>query len=177
MTTKTYRLSGKAMDRKWHVLDAEGVPLGRIASEAAKLLLGKHKPTYEPHLAMGDFVVVVNASKVAFTGDRQAKVYYRHTGYPGGLRERTLEDQLERDPRRVIEKAVKGMLPHNARGRELFRHLKVYRGPEHPHQAQVMAGTGARARKRGETSQAAVSAPATTAAPASEAATIEQTAE
>ena len=172
------------MDRRWHVLDAQGVPLGRIASEAAKLLLGKHKPTYEPHLAMGDFVVVVNASKVAFTGDKmQAKVYYRHTGYPGGLRERTLQEQLDRDPRRVIEKAVKGMLPHNVRGRELFRHLKVYRGPEHPHQAQVMAGTGARAKKRAEASQAeaAKAAPATaTRRPrerATETATTEQTAE
>ncbi len=168
-TTKTFRLSGNAMDRKWHVLDAQGVPLGRIASEAAKLLLGKHKPTYEPHLPMGDFVVVVNASKVAFTGDKlQSKVYYRHTGYPGGLRERTLQEQLDRDPRRVIEKAVKGMLPHNSRGRELFRHLKVYRGPEHPHQAQVMAGTGGRTRKRAEATPTPAAEPV---------ATIEQTAE
>ncbi len=149
MTTKTFRLSSHDIDRRWHVLDADGRPLGRVASDAAKLLLGKHKPTYEPHLAMGDFVVVVNASRVRLTGEKaQKKVYMRHTGYPGGLRERSFQEQIERDPRRVIEGAVKGMLPHNSRGRELFRHLKVYGGAEHPHEAQVMAGTGERARKR-----------------------------
>lgn len=137
------------MDRKWLVLDARGRPLGRVASEAARLLLGKHKPTYEPHLAMGDFVIVVNASQVAVTGQKSLqKIYYRHSGYPGGLRERTLEQQLARDPRRVVERAVRGMLPHNSRGRELFRHLKVYGGPEHPHEAQLAAGTGERARRR-----------------------------
>jgi large subunit ribosomal protein L13 len=149
MTTRTFRLSGRELDRSWHVLDAKDVPLGRLASEASKLLLGKHKPTYEPHLAMGDFVIVVNAGEVRLSGDKaQTKVYYRHTGYPGGLRERTAQEQLDRDPRRVIEMAVRGMLPHNSRGRELFRHLKVYRGPDHPHQAQLRAGTGARAKKR-----------------------------
>ena len=166
MTTKTFRLSKKRMDRSWHVRDATDVPLGRLASEAAKLLLGKHKPTYEPHLAMGDFVVIVNAAEVGVTGHKAAnKVYYRHSGYPGGLRERTLAQQMERDPRRVIESAVKGMLPHNSRGRELLRHLKVYAGPDHPHEAQVMAGTGARAKKRAAREQAvaareAVAAPA-----------------
>jgi large subunit ribosomal protein L13 len=156
MTTKTFRLSEKAMERSWHVLDAREVPLGRLASEASKLLLGKHKPTYEPHLAMGDFVVVINASAIALTGTKAAdKVYYRHTGHPGGLRERSLQEQLERDPRRVVEKAVKGMLPHNVRGRELFRHLHVYAGPEHPHEAQVRAGTGARARKRAQAAEVA----------------------
>jgi len=129
------------MDRRWHVIDATGRPLGRVASEIAQLLLGKHKATYEPHLAMGDFVIVVNAKQVAVTGRKaEQKVYYRHTGYPGGLRERTYREQVARDPRFVIERAVRGMLPHNARGRELFRHLKVYAGPEHPHQAQVGAG-------------------------------------
>jgi large subunit ribosomal protein L13 len=148
-TTKTYRLRERDMERGWHVLDAEARPLGRLATEVASLLLGKHKPTYEPHLAMGDFVVVVNASKVAVTGRKSLqKIYYRHSGYPGGLRERTLEQQLARDPRRVVERAVRGMLPHNSRGRELFRHLKVYDGPEHPHEAQFAAGTGARARRR-----------------------------
>jgi large subunit ribosomal protein L13 len=148
-TTKTYRLRERDMERGWHVLDAEARPLGRLATEVATLLLGKHKPTYEPHLAMGDFVIVVNASKVAVTGQKSLqKIYYRHSGYPGGLRERTLEQQLARDPRRVIERAVRGMLPHNSRGRELFRHLKVYGGPEHPHEAQLTAGTGARARRR-----------------------------
>ncbi len=149
MTTKTYRLSAKSMDRKWHLIDAEAKPLGRVASEAAKLLLGKHKPNYEPFLPMGDFVVIVNAERVAVTGMKtKRKIYYRHTGYPGGLRERTLEQQMARDPRRVLERSIKGMLPHNARGRELFRHLKVYVGGEHPHEAQFNAGSGARARKR-----------------------------
>ncbi len=149
MTAKTYRLKQAQIDRKWHVLDAAETPLGRLASEAAKLLLGKHKPDFEPHLAMGDHVIVVNAERIRFTGKKSAqKVYYRHSGYPGGLRERTLEQQFARDPRRVVETAVKGMLPHNSRGRELFRHLNVYIGPDHPHVAQVMAGTGARARKR-----------------------------
>lgn len=147
--TKTFRLSGRDMDRQWHVIDVAGRPLGRAASEIAQLLLGKHKPTYEPHLAMGDFVVVVNAAHVALTGNKAAeKVYYRHSGYPGGLRERSFEQQMVRDPRRVVERAVRGMLPHNVRGRELFRHLKVYAGAEHPHEAQVRAGQGARARRR-----------------------------
>jgi large subunit ribosomal protein L13 len=164
MTTRTFRLSKNDMDRSWHVLDARGVPLGRLASEAAKLLLGKHKPTYEPHLAMGDFVIIVNAREIAVTGAKaQQKVYYRHTGYPGGLRERTLQEQLDRDPRRVVEMAVRGMLPHNVRGRELFRHVKVYAGPTHPHAAQLNAGTGARAKKRAgaEQTQAARGAAAT----------------
>lgn len=149
MTTKTYRLRASDIERKWHVLDAGGRPLGRVASEAAHLLLGKHKPTYEPHLAMGDHVIVVNAAGVILTGKKASqKTYYRHSGYPGNLRSRTFEQQMERDPRKVIETAVRGMLPHNVRGRELFRHLKVYNGAEHPHEAQVNAGTGARARRR-----------------------------
>ena len=149
MTTGTYRLRKADFDRNWHVMDAAGQPLGRLASTVASLLLGKHKPTYEPHLPMGDYVVVVNAAEVFLSGKKpQQKIYYRHSGYPGGLRERTFEQQMARDPRRVVEGAVRGMLPHNSRGRELFRHLHVYAGPEHPHEAQVMAGTGARARKR-----------------------------
>ncbi|MQC27674.1 MAG: 50S ribosomal protein L13, partial [Chloroflexi bacterium] len=149
MTTKTYRLRAADIDRAWQVVDASERPLGRVASEAARMLLGKHKPTYEPHLAMGDHVIIVNASKVALTGNKsEQKVYYRHSGYPGGLRTRSFEVQMERDPRRVLERAVRGMLPHNSLGRELFRHLKVYAGPEHPHAAQLMAGTGERARKR-----------------------------
>ena len=154
MTTKTFRLSANELDRSWHVLDAKDVPLGRLASEASKLLLGKHKPTYEPHLAMGDFVIVINGRDIALTGDKALrKIYYRHTGYPGGLRERTAQQQLDRDPRRVIERAVRGMLPHNSRGRELFRHLKVYSGPQHPHEAQVREGTGARAKQRATEAQ------------------------
>jgi large subunit ribosomal protein L13 len=177
MTTKTYRLKAAQIDRSWHVLDAAGRPLGRLASEAARLLLGKHKPDYEPHLAMGDFVVVVNAAHVRLTGHKaEQKVYYRHSGYPGGLRERSFEKQMEMDPRRVVEKAVKGMLPHNSRGRELFRRLKVYSESDHPHTAQVMAGTGARARKRAAQEEAAAltaakAAPAVEAAPATPAAT------
>ena len=162
MTTKTYRLRASDIERKGHVLDASGRPLGRIASEAAHLLLGKHKPTYEPHLAMGDHVIVVNAAEVILTGKKASqKTYYRHSGYPGNLRKRTFEQQMERDPRKVIETAVRGMLPHNVRGRELFRHLKVYNGAEHPHEAQVNAGTGARARRRAAAAErAAVAAEA-----------------
>ena len=166
MTTKTFRLSGNAMDRRWHVIDATGRPLGRLASEVAQLLMGKHKPTYEPYLPMGDFVVVVNAKGTALTGNKALqKVYYRHTGYPGGLRERTFAEQFARDPRRVIEKAVKGMLPSNSLGRELFRHLKVYAGPDHPHQAQVNAGSGARARAAVGASNVVASAAPAAAAP------------
>ena len=161
MTTKTYRLRASDIERKWHVLDASGRPLGRIASDAARLLLGKHKPTYEPHLAMGDHVIVVNAGEVILTGNKASeKTYYRHSGRPGNLHARSFEQQMERDPRKVIEIAVKGMLPHNVRGRELFRHLKVYAGAEHPHEAQVNAGTGARARRRANAEARAAAAPA-----------------
>lgn len=143
ITQKTFRLSGNAIAEQWHVLDAAGRPLGRVAGEAARLLLGKHKPTYEPHLVMGDHVVVINAGQVEVTGQKSLqKTYYRHTGYPGGLRERTLREQMAMDPTRVVERAVKGMVPHNARGRAIMRRLKVYVGPEHPHQAQVNAGRG-----------------------------------
>ena len=163
MTTKTYRLRGSDIDRKWHVLDASGRAVGRVASDAARLLLGKHKPTYEPHLAMGDHVIVVNAGQVILTGNKaNQKIYYRHSGHPGNLHERSFEQQMARDPRKVIETAVRGMLPHNVRGRELFRHLRVYAGPEHPHEAQVMAGTGARVRRRAAAAaraKAAASAP------------------
>ena len=170
MTTKTYRLSAKQMDRRWRVLDASGRPLGRIASEAAHLLLGKHKPTYEPHLPMGDYVVVVNASEIVLTGNKaQQKVYYRHSGYPGNLRERSYEEQMERDPRKVVERAIRGMLPHTRLGRELFRHLHVYAGPDHPHDAQLRAGTGARARRRAAAEARAAAAPPVAPPPAVEA--------
>ncbi len=169
MTTKTYRLHAGSFDRAWHVIDAQGKPLGRVASEAAKLLLGKHKPTYEPHLPMGDFVIIVYAKEVGYTGNKAAeKVYYRHSGYPGGLKERTLAEQLIKDPRRVLEKAIKGMLPGNVLGRELFRHLKVYSGPNHPHAAQLRAGMGAAKR---------TSAPAAVAAAAPAASEAESAAE
>lgn len=160
MTTKTYRLSAKQFDRRWHVVDAGGRPLGRVASEAARLLLGKHKPDYEPHLPMGDYVVVINASGVVLTGNKaQQKVYYRHSGYPGNLRQRTFEEQMERDPRKVVERAIRGMLPHTRLGRELFRHLRVYAGADHPHEAQLRAGTGARARRRAAADARAAEAP------------------
>jgi large subunit ribosomal protein L13 len=154
LTNKTFRLHAGSMERRWVVLDAADRPLGRLANEAARLLMGKHKPTFEPHLPMGDFVIVVNARAIALTGQKaQQKVYYRHSGYPGGLRERSVREQLERDPRRVVERAVRGMLPGGSLGRELFRHLKVYSGPTHPHEAQVRAGTGARARQRAAAAQ------------------------
>ncbi|MYB41596.1 MAG: 50S ribosomal protein L13 [Chloroflexi bacterium] len=142
-------MSAKQFDRRWQVVDAGGRPLGRVASEAARLLLGKHKPDYEPHLPMGDYVIVINAAAVVLTGNKaQQKVYYRHSGYPGNLRQRTFEEQMERDPRKVLERAIRGMLPHTRLGRELFRHLRVYSGADHPHEAQLRAGTGARARRR-----------------------------
>lgn len=167
MTTKTFRLSAKAMERPWHVIDARGRPLGRVASEAAQLLMGKHKPTYERHLPMGDFVIIINAREVAVTGNKSLqKVYYRHSGYPGGLHQRTLREQMERDPRRVLERAVKGMLPSTSLGRELFRHLKVYSGPTHPHEAQVRAGMSTRTKRVSPAPAAAPAAPVAEAAPA-----------
>lgn len=137
---KTYSLKAGQIDKAWHVVDATNVTLGRLASRLAALLMGKHKPVYSPHLDMGDFVVVVNASRVRLTGNkRQQKIYYRHTGYMGGLKETTLEEMLAKDPRRVIELAVRGMLPRNRLASHLLRHLKVYSGPDHPHEAQVNA--------------------------------------
>jgi large subunit ribosomal protein L13 len=138
---KTYTLKAKEVDVRWHVLDASERPLGRLATEVATLLRGKHRPTYTPHMDNGDFVVVVNAGKVAVTGKKtQQKEYRRHSGYPGGLKTTTLARMLDTHPERVIESAVKGMLPHNRLGRHLLGHLKVYAGPDHPHEAQVNAG-------------------------------------
>ena len=135
---KTYSLKAREITRDWHVIDAAGQTLGRLAAQVASLLRGKHKPTYSPHLDMGDYVVVVNAGKIRLTGrKRQQKMYYRHSMYPGGLKVESLEKLLARRPSRVIERAVKGMLPHNRLGRALNRHLKVYAGPDHPHEAQV----------------------------------------
>ena len=125
------------LKREWHVIDATDVVLGRLASHAATLLRGKHKPTFAPHMDNGDFVIVVNAGKVALTGNkRQTKVAYRHSGYPGGLKAIRYDELLDRRPERAIEMAVKGMLPHNKLGRRLIKKLKVYAGPEHPHEAQ-----------------------------------------
>ena len=135
---KTYSLKAGEIVNDWRVLDATDRPLGRLASEVATLLKGKHKPEYSPHLAMGDFVVVINAARVRVTGRKlPQKKYFRHTGYPGGLRETTLEKMLATHPTRVVEYAVNGMLPHNSLGRQLLRRLKVYAGPDHPHEAQV----------------------------------------
>lgn len=138
---RTYTLKAKEITRQWHVIDAADRPLGRLATEVAVLLRGKHKPTFTPHLDMGDYVVVVNAEKVRLTGDKlRQKTYYRHTGYPGGLKRENPERMMAKHPTRVIERAVRGMLPHNRLGRKVFRHLKVYAGAEHPHDAQVTAG-------------------------------------
>ena len=139
---KTYSPKAKEIEMHWHVLDAQGRPLGRLASEVAQLLRGKHRPTFAPHMDNGDYVVVVNASKMKVTGTKtQQKIYHRHTGYPGGLRSTPLGNLLEKHPDRVVQQAVKGMLPHNRLGRKLLGHLKVYGGPDHPHAAQVNAGT------------------------------------
>jgi large subunit ribosomal protein L13 len=138
---KTYSVKAADIQRTWHVIDAEGQTLGRLATQVATLLLGKHKPMYAPHLDTGDFVIVVNAAKVAVTGRKVAqKKYYRHTQYPGGLREVGYQKMLATHPERVIEHAVKGMLPHNRLGAAIFRKLKVYAGPTHRHEAQVNAG-------------------------------------
>jgi large subunit ribosomal protein L13 len=134
---KTYSTKPSEIEREWYVVDAEGQTLGRLASEIAKILKGKHKPIYAPHLDTGDFVVVINAEKIHVTGRKMdQKMYYRHSGYPGGLTAITLRDQLKRHPTRVIRSAVKGMLPHNRLGRAMMRKLKVYAGGSHPHQAQ-----------------------------------------
>jgi large subunit ribosomal protein L13 len=135
---KTYSPKASDIVRSWHVIDASGQTLGRLATQIAQLLKGKHKPYYAPHIDTGDFVVVVNAEKIRVTGDKlEDKQYYRHSGYPGGLKSISLGRQLEKHPIRPLEHAVKGMLPHNALGRAMFRKLKVYAGPNHPHGAQV----------------------------------------
>lgn len=134
---RTYSPKPGDVTRNWHVIDATDVVLGRLASQAAQLLRGKHKPIYAPHADTGDFVVIVNASKVAISGNkRDGKLLYRHSGYPGGLRSQTVGQLLETRPERLVEKAVVGMLPHNTLGRNMAKKLKVYAGPEHPHAAQ-----------------------------------------
>jgi len=134
---KTYSPKPSDIERAWHVVDATSLPLGRLASEVAQILRGKHKPMYAPHLDTGDFVVIVNAERVAVTSDKsQSKIYYRHSGYPGGIKAETFEALRERRPEAIIERAVKGMLPKNKLGRQMGRKLKVYAGPDHPHGAQ-----------------------------------------
>jgi large subunit ribosomal protein L13 len=134
---RTYTPKPGEVEQAWYVIDATDVVLGRLASHVATLLRGKHKPQFAPHVDTGDFVIVVNADKIALTGaKREQKMDYRHSGYPGGLRATSYVELLEKNPRRAVEKAVKGMLPHTTLGRQMLTKLKVYAGPEHPHQAQ-----------------------------------------
>jgi large subunit ribosomal protein L13 len=134
---KTYQATAQDRERDWYVVDAADRTLGRLATQIADVLRGKRKPTYTPHVDVGDFVIVVNAEKVAVTGNkREDKRYWRHSGYPGGIRSRTLGDLLEKRPEEVIRRAVKGMLPRNRLARQQLRKLKIYAGPDHPHQAQ-----------------------------------------
>ncbi len=134
---KTYQAKKEEVEHQWYLVDAEGKVLGRLASELAKILRGKNKPIYTPHVDTGDFVIVVNAGKVALTGKKMKdKIYYHHTGYPGGIREISAEKLLAKKPTEMIRIAVKGMLPKNSLGRQMFQKLKVYAGAKHPHEAQ-----------------------------------------
>ena len=134
---RTFSPKPSDIQRAWHVVDADGLVLGRLATEVACVLRGKHKPIFAPHVDTGDFVVIINAGKVAVSGNkRDGKFLYSHSGYPGGLRKQTVGDLLDTKPDRLVEKAVIGMLPHNSLGRSMARKLKVYAGAEHPHAAQ-----------------------------------------
>ena len=133
----TYMAKPADIVRSWYVLDADGKPLGRIATEAARLLRGKHKPIFTPNIDTGDFVIIINAEKAILTGNKlMQKKYYHHSGYPGGIKEMTYKDMMAKKPVLAVEKAVKGMVPHNRLGRAMFKKLKVYTGAEHPHTAQ-----------------------------------------
>jgi large subunit ribosomal protein L13 len=134
---RTYSPKAREITHDWHVIDAEDMVLGRLATQVATLLRGKHKPTYAPHMDTGDFVVIVNAAKVALTGNKREQAFrYRHSGYPGGLHRRSFGELLAKQPERLLEKTIKGMLPKTKLGRAMGKKLKVYAGPEHPHQAQ-----------------------------------------
>ena len=134
---RTYSPKSSDITRQWHVIDASDVVLGRLASQVAVLLRGKHKPIFAPHVDTGDFVIVINADKVALSGNKlEQKRAYRHSGYPGGLRSVSYGELMEKRPDRIVEKAVRGMLPKNSLGRKTLRKLKVYAGPDHPHSAQ-----------------------------------------
>ncbi|MGB9358196.1 MAG: 50S ribosomal protein L13 [Acidimicrobiia bacterium] len=134
---RTFTPTPADVDRTWYVVDAEGIPLGRLASEIAQILRGKHKPTYAPHMDMGDYVIVVNAGKVSVSGNKETdKVYHRHSGFPGGLRTDNLAYVRAEHPERIVQGAVKGMIPKNRLGRQTLSKLKVYAGPDHPHEAQ-----------------------------------------
>lgn len=136
--TTTYSAKANEVEPNWHVIDADGVPMGRLASQVATMLQGKHRPTYTPHVLTGDFVIIVNAEKVGVTGRKAStKVYYRYSGYPGGLRETSFRETITKHPERVIRHAVRGMLPKNSLGRRMLKRMKVYAGPDHPHEAQV----------------------------------------
>jgi len=138
--TKPYQTRASDLKPAWHVVDAEGKTLGRLSTEIAVLLQGKHKPSYVPYLNTGDFVIVTNAEKIRVTGKKlEQKIYYRHSGYPGGLTQQTLAEVLRKAPTRVIKRAVKGMLPKNTMGKHMLSRLKAYAGESHPHEAQVNA--------------------------------------
>jgi large subunit ribosomal protein L13 len=137
ISVRTYSPKPGEIERQWHIIDASDVVLGRLATHTATLLRGKHKPTFAPHMDTGDYVVIINAGKVALTGNkRQTKVAYRHSGYPGGLKQIGYEELLSKRPEKAVELAVKGMLPHNKLARQIIKKLKVYPGAEHPHAAQ-----------------------------------------
>ena len=134
---KTYNARPSETDRAWHLVDADNQVVGRLAAQVATILRGKHKPEYTPHVDTGDFVVIVNAEKVRFTGKKETdKTYFRHSGYPGGVTTRTVREVRERHPERILERAIQGMLPKNRLGRAMAKKLKVYAGPDHPHDAQ-----------------------------------------
>ena len=134
---KTYSAKAQNVERNWYIVDAAGKTLGRLASSVAHHLRGKHKPEYTPHVDTGDYIVIVNAEKIQVTGRKlEQKTYYHHTGYPGGLKSITLDKLLKKSPIKVIESAVRGMLPKNSLGRDMYRKMKVYAGPSHPHEAQ-----------------------------------------
>jgi large subunit ribosomal protein L13 len=134
---KTYQATKEDLDPKWYLVNAEGKVLGRLSAELAKILKGKNKPTYTPHLDTGDFVIVVNAGKITLTGKKMKdKIYYHHTGHPGGIKEMNAEELLAKKPTEMIRVAVKGMLPKTSLGRQMLRKLKIYAGPNHPHEAQ-----------------------------------------
>ncbi|NMB19821.1 MAG: 50S ribosomal protein L13 [Firmicutes bacterium] len=135
---KTYTAKPHEVERKWYVVDAEGQTLGRLATQVATILKGKHKPIYTPHVDTGDHVIIINAEKIHLTGKKlQDKKYYRHSGYPGGIKSVTAGEVLNRHPERVIKAAVWGMIPHNKLGRQMIKKLRVYAGTEHPHEAQM----------------------------------------
>lgn len=137
-TNKTYSIKASEIEKKWFIVDADGKTLGRLATQIAYVLRGKHKPTFTPHMDMGDNVIVINASKIALTSDKRlTKVYHRHTGFFGGIKSQTADEILGgKNPERVVEMAIKGMLPHNRLGADCYGHVKVYAGAEHPHAAQ-----------------------------------------